>query len=170
MISGHPDLRKSSLNLNYPRNSKLFNQKRVNHIAPGTSPSTRWRGNWRVISLYLPCQIFIGALFENSPCKVIFTDFSVLHIFYFLRLQLFIPKGLAQTLFLSHILYNKVLQKKKKRHNFLLFPNTLSFDMGLYSSSQLKMSLFLHLLICDGLVSCFEQQKMVVVLLQQLQT
>ena len=46
---------------------------------------------------------------ENSPCKVIFTDFSVLHIFYFLRLQLFIPKGLAQTLFLSHILYNKVL-------------------------------------------------------------
>lgn len=114
MISGHPDLRKSSLNLNYPRNSKLFNQKRVNHIAPGTSPSTRWRGNWRVISLYLPCQIFIGALFENSPCKVIFTDFSVLHIFYFLRLQLFIPKGLAQTLFLSHILYNKVLQKKKK--------------------------------------------------------
>ena len=163
MISGHPDLRKSSLNLNYPRNSKLFNQKRVNHIAPGTSPSTRWRGNWRVISLYLPCQIFIGALFENSPCKVIFTDFSVLHIFYFLRLQLFITKGVTSSII-------RCFKKKKKRHNFLLFPNTLSFDMGLYSSSQLKMSLFLHLLICDGLVSCFEQQKMVVVLLQQLQT
>lgn len=168
MISGHPDLRKSSLNLNYPRNSKLFNQKMVNHIAPCNSPGSRWRGNWRVVSLFLPSQIFIEALLKIFPAKS-FSDFSVLHIFYFLRLQLFIPKELTQTFFLSHILYNKLLKKKKKAQ----FPTLLKYfvtDVRIYSFSLLKMSLFLHLLICDDFISCFEQQKMVLVLLQKLQT
>lgn len=168
MISGHPDLREVLFELEYPRNSKLFNQKMVNHIAPCNSLGSRWRGNWRVVSLFLPSQIFIEALFENFPAKS-FSDFSVLHIFYFLRLQLFIPKELTQTFFLSHILYNKLLKKKKGTISYssqILFVT----DVRIYSFSLLKMSLFLHLLICDDFISCFEQQKMVLVLLQKLQT
>lgn len=94
----------------------------------------------------------------------------MLRIFYFLRLQLFIPKELAQTLFLSHILYNKLLKKKKKKTQFPTLLKYFIIDVRIYSFSLLKMSLFLYLLICDDFISCFEQQKMVLVLLQQLQT